>query len=120
MPQNSAAVALGRKGGRVSGPSKSRGDAAHYRALVSKRYAVRGKWGGYDIRAGRLGWIVEVSSRIADTLTGERVRIGYDLVPSTVDLAATINEHLTTYAQLIVEYATGGAGTLLRRGRIVS
>lgn len=118
-PKSRAAVSLGRKGGSVRGASKSRGDSAHYRALVAKRYEVRGEWGGYEIRAGRIGWIVERDSRVQGDTTDERIRIGYDLVPATVDLDAAINEMGTTNAQLIVEYATHGQGTLLRRGRRV-
>jgi hypothetical protein len=110
---------MGRKGGSVRGASKVRGDSAHYRALVAKRYVARGEWGGYEIRAGRIGWIVERDSRHQDDTTDERVRIGYYLVPATVDLDATINEMGTTYAQLIIEYAQHGKGQLLRRGRRV-
>lgn len=38
MTKQMTAAEMGRKGGSVRGPSKRRGDSAHYRALVNKRY----------------------------------------------------------------------------------
>lgn len=110
---------MGRKGGLASGASKIRGNSAHYRALVAKRHVARGGWGGYEIHVGRLGWLVELDSRISGTLTNERVRIGFDVVPASADLGAAINDVGTTNAQLIVECALRGQGKLVRRGRRV-
>lgn len=119
MRRQMTASEMGRKGGLARGENKVRGNAEHYRTLASKRHVARGEWGGYEIHAGRIGWIVEIYSRITGTLSGERVRVGYDLVPASVDLDAAINETGTTNAQLVVEYALHGQGQTLRRGRRV-
>lgn len=125
-----AAAALGRLGGKAGrGASQVRGDSEHYRAIRAKRpkpqvYESRGEWGGYTVREGLKGWIVDEWSAITGQRTGVRYLVGYDLaIPRTARLDAYLNDGpgAATGAELVLRTAREGPGVirLLRRGHIV-
>jgi len=132
-PLSAAAAAMGRAG---RGESKRRGDSAHYVALAAKRrplqrYESRGEWGGYTVREGRHGWIVEGWSAVQGSPSGWRVLVAYDALgdawgaqePGTLQLDAVINDHGTVGAEIVLARAQGGPDGMqvrtLRRGHIV-
>lgn len=79
-----AAAALGRKGGAAGRGASKRRSRAHYAAISGR--AIRWEWRGHGprtvIRAGRLGWLVEIASA--------RVHVPYsEAIPRTTDLEVT-------------------------------
>ena len=132
MDASKAAAALGRRGGKAgTGAAKVRGDADHYRALRAKRpapqvYESRGEWGGYTVREGLRGWVVEWWSRQQGERTGARVVLLYKSdYPRTTQLDHGWNGYLTS-AEVIQAAAwdalRDGYGSpirILRRGHVV-
>jgi len=125
MNTSKAAAAMGRKGGKATGPAKVRGDSDHYRAIRAKRrprqaYTQDGEWSGYTVREGLRGWIVETWSRVTGTSDGQRLLVVYTPeVPRSLRLDAPINE-CSIGADLVREISRQAEGVrVLRRGHII-
>lgn len=124
MDTSKAAAVLGRRGGQAgTGEAKRRGDAAHYRAIRAKRpapqvYECKGEWGGYTVREGLRGWIVETWSATAGERTGVRTLVPYDTFPRSLRLDGPQGPW-STIAQAILEMSRNPTMRVLRRGHIV-
>lgn len=124
MDTSKAAAAMGRAG---RGASKVRGDSDFYRAIRAKRrmaqtYEHRGEWGGYTVREGLKGWIVDQWSAIQGERTGWRGLLPYYHAPRDRRLDQPINAIGTLLAELVRELTRTrdiDGVRVLRRGHIV-
>lgn len=105
-----AAAAMGRAG---RGASKVRGGSDHYRAIRAKRpapqvYESRDEWGGYTVREGHKGWMVEVWSARSGERSGWRACVAYGApFARDLDLDAPASDYpgAPSEAECIVHHA---------------
>jgi hypothetical protein len=134
LDTSKAAAHLGRKGGAAgTGKAKQRGGdtpeavSAHMRQVRAQRRepqtsAKSGEWGGYTVREGLKGWVVEEWSLVQGQRSGWRALLPYsDDFPRDLDLARRRNDSpgSATEAEAILLAAHDPGVRILRRGRIV-
>lgn len=133
MDTSKAAAVLGRLGGKAGrGASQRRGGttpeavSAHMRAIRAKRpkaqvYERRDEWGGYTVREGLKGWIVEEWSRISGQHSGVRFLVPYCREwprETRLDALRNTSPGASTEAEAILVYGREHA-RILRAGHIV-
>jgi len=86
---------------------------------IERTYRYDGDSGGFSIRRSAGGWIVESWSMTSGDVSGRSVLVPYSRVRSGIDPDKAINDHGTTYAQLLMEHSRDERLRVLRRGHTV-